>query len=104
MSVPVRKNAPKIVAEIRYGGRKIGSLSIVLGAELEATYSLRKWEKRAIVAALQASNGSKAKASRLLEIPERTLYRKVARYDLEHLCQHWIPGFMKIEAAAKEKR
>jgi transcriptional regulator with PAS, ATPase and Fis domain len=44
--------------------------------------SIRDLEKDAIRKALDKTKGSKRKAARLLNISERTLYRKLKEYDL----------------------
>jgi transcriptional regulator with GAF, ATPase, and Fis domain len=44
--------------------------------------SIRELEKDAIVKALDKTKGSKRKAARLLNISERTLYRKLKEYDI----------------------
>ena len=44
--------------------------------------SIRDLEKDAIVKALDKTKGSKRKAAKLLNISERTLYRKLKEYDL----------------------
>lgn len=44
--------------------------------------SIRDLEKDAIVKALDKTKGSKRKAARLLNISERTLYRKLKEYDI----------------------
>jgi len=49
----------------------------------EGTLSLKKIEKEAIVRALKVAAGNREKAARLLEIGERTLYRKIREYRLE---------------------
>ena len=45
-------------------------------------FSLDEIEKETIKAALDKTRGNKRKASRLLNISERTLYRKIKQYDL----------------------
>ena len=40
-------------------------------------------ERQAIVAALSSVNGNRRKAAKLLGIGERTLYRKISKYDLD---------------------
>jgi transcriptional regulator with GAF, ATPase, and Fis domain len=47
--------------------------------------SIRDLEKDAIVKALDKTKGSKRKAARLLNISERTLYRKLKEYDITEL-------------------
>ena len=42
-------------------------------------------EKEAIKSALEKTRGSKRTAARLLNISERTLYRKIKEYDLVNL-------------------
>jgi transcriptional regulator with PAS, ATPase and Fis domain len=44
--------------------------------------SIRDLEKDAIVKALDKTKGSKRKAAKLLNISERTLYRKLKEYDI----------------------
>ena len=44
--------------------------------------SIRDLEKDAIIKALDKTKGSKRKAARLLNISERTLYRKLKEYDI----------------------
>jgi len=44
--------------------------------------SIRELEKEAIKKALDKTKGSKRKAAKLLNISERTLYRKLKEYDL----------------------
>ena len=44
--------------------------------------SIRELEKEAIVKALDKTKGSKRKAAKLLNISERTLYRKLKEYDI----------------------
>jgi DNA-binding NtrC family response regulator len=45
-------------------------------------FSLDELEKETIKAALDKTRGNKRKASKLLNISERTLYRKIKQYDL----------------------
>jgi DNA-binding NtrC family response regulator len=40
-------------------------------------------ERQAITAALASVNGNRRKAAELLGIGERTLYRKISKYELE---------------------
>lgn len=51
-------------------------------AGIEDTLSIRDLEKDAIVKALDKTKGSKRKAAKLLNISERTLYRKLKEYDI----------------------
>ena len=44
---------------------------------------LDKMEKEAIKSALEKTRGSKRKAAKLLNISERTLYRKIKEYQLQ---------------------
>ncbi|MDY0082143.1 MAG: sigma-54 dependent transcriptional regulator [Ignavibacteriaceae bacterium] len=48
----------------------------------EDVLSIRELEKDAIIKALDRTKGSKRKAARLLNISERTLYRKLKEYDI----------------------
>lgn len=50
--------------------------------ENDDVLSIRDLEKDAIVKALDKTKGSKRKAARLLNISERTLYRKLKEYDI----------------------
>ncbi|HCR16841.1 MAG TPA: sigma-54-dependent Fis family transcriptional regulator [Candidatus Latescibacteria bacterium] len=43
---------------------------------------LREVEKEAIARALRSTGGHRKKAAKLLDMPERTLYRKIQQYDL----------------------
>ncbi len=47
--------------------------------------TLEAAERLAITRALRASNGNRAKAAQLLKIERHRLYRKIRRYQLEHL-------------------
>jgi len=47
-----------------------------------AVITIREAERRAIVAALQASGGDKTKAARLLDISRTALYEKLKRFEL----------------------
>lgn len=49
----------------------------------EKNLSLDALEKEAIIAALDRTRGSKRKAAKLLNISERTLYRKIKQYNLQ---------------------
>lgn len=51
----------------------------------EDVLSIRDLEKDAIIKALDKTKGSKRKAARLLNISERTLYRKLKEYDITEL-------------------
>ena len=44
---------------------------------------LREVEKKAIESALRSTGGHRKKAAKLLDMPERTLYRKIQQYDLQ---------------------
>ena len=44
---------------------------------------LNEMEKEAIIKALDQTRGSKRKAAKLLNISERTLYRKIKEYELQ---------------------
>jgi transcriptional regulator with GAF, ATPase, and Fis domain len=50
--------------------------------EKEDVLTLDEMEKDAIVSALDKTRGSKRKAAKLLNISERTLYRKIKQYDI----------------------
>ena len=45
--------------------------------------TMDEMEKQAIIAALASVNGNRRKAAELLGIGERTLYRKISKYELE---------------------
>jgi DNA-binding NtrC family response regulator len=45
--------------------------------------TIEEMERQAIAAALEEVNGNRRKAAELLGIGERTLYRKISKYDLE---------------------
>jgi transcriptional regulator with PAS, ATPase and Fis domain len=51
--------------------------------EDEELLSLDEMEKQAIQTALDKTRGSKRKAAKILNISERTLYRKIKQYDLQ---------------------
>ncbi len=60
-----------------------GSETVVKGEETKKNlYSLDIIERDTIKAALDKTRGNKRKASKLLNISERTLYRKIKQYDL----------------------
>jgi two-component system response regulator HydG len=52
------------------------------GPIMDGTHSLEDIEKEAILAALKASNGNKAKAARQLGITRKTLHNKLKSYRL----------------------
>ena len=51
--------------------------------EMHEVVPLEKLEKEAILNALKYTNNNKRKAARLLNISERTLYRKIKEYDIQ---------------------
>lgn len=51
--------------------------------EKDEVVSLDEMEKDAIISALDKTRGSKRKAAKLLNISERTLYRKIKQYDIQ---------------------
>ena len=51
---------------------------------IEEIRPLQKVEKEAIIQALDFTRGNKRKAAKLLNISERTLYRKVKEYDINY--------------------
>ena len=51
--------------------------------EKDEIVSLDEMEKDAIISALDKTRGSKRKAAKLLNISERTLYRKIKQYDIQ---------------------
>lgn len=53
-------------------------------SEAESILPIQEMEKRQIQKALKLTKGNKKKAARLLNIGERTLYRKIKEYDLEN--------------------
>lgn len=60
-----------------------GREALVKGEEPKKNvFSLDELEKETIKAALDKTRGNKRKASKLLNISERTLYRKIKQYDL----------------------
>lgn len=59
-----------------------GTISPMNYDEIKEVSSIDKLEKEAIVNALLYTKGNKRKASRLLRISERTLYRKLKEYDI----------------------
>jgi DNA-binding NtrC family response regulator len=50
--------------------------------EYKGQYNLKKLEKTLIVESLIVANGNKTKASRLLKIDLRTLYRKMIKHKI----------------------
>ncbi len=61
----------------KYPKQDSGSISV------DEVVPINKLEKNAIVNALDYTKGSKRKAAKLLDISERTLYRKLKEYDLQ---------------------
>jgi DNA-binding NtrC family response regulator len=49
----------------------------------EPGVTMEEMERRAIAAALAEVHGNRRKAAELLGIGERTLYRKISKYDLD---------------------
>lgn len=64
-----------------YTAQPIGTMNNIQTSE--GTLSLKQVEKEAIIRALNAVGGNREKAARLLEIGERTLYRKIQEYKLD---------------------
>ena len=51
--------------------------------ESKTVVSLNEMEKEAIINALDKTRGSKRKAAKMLNISERTLYRKIKEYNIQ---------------------
>ena len=52
-------------------------------SETDSILPIHEMEKRQIIKALKLTKGNKKKAARLLNIGERTLYRKIKEYNIE---------------------
>ncbi len=63
-----------------YAGR--AQVSEDVAADDDEGQSLEEAEKKTIVQALRASNGNKSEAARRLGITRRTLYKKLAKYEI----------------------
>jgi len=46
-----------------------------------------EWEQAAIAGTLKLTKGSKTATAALLGVPMRSLYRKIEKYNLGHLCR-----------------
>lgn len=78
-------NARKI--DMNFLPRSIIENSTIKTEDKNETLDLNKIienaEKKAIIEAMEFSNGNKAKAAKLLNIPRSTLYFKLSKYDME---------------------
>jgi two-component system response regulator HydG len=71
---------------VRSGSKTIGQLSVEPDTGLVGR-SMAEWEQSAISTTLKLTGGSRAATAKILKIGERTVYRKVEEYHLEHLCR-----------------
>lgn len=75
-----------ITVTVRSTDRVLGKISV------EPEHGLvgrpwSEWEQVAIAGTLKITKGSKAATAALLQVGERSIYRKVEKYHLEHLCR-----------------
>ena len=69
---------------------EIETIEIPTDMDIEENLSIEEREREIIRQALMAANGYRKEAAAKLGISERTLYRKMKEYDLEHKQQYEI--------------
>jgi len=68
------------LGEIDFNNRKVGASINTKAENLPFKTAIRELERRLIVDALKKSDGNRTKAAKLLQLPRRTLLRKIDSY------------------------
>jgi transcriptional regulator with GAF, ATPase, and Fis domain len=79
----ISKKAFEAFAQARQERAKAASEGNSIGIEIELPSAMDEIEKKVIEATLDYTNGDKSRASRLLNIGRKTLYRKLEQYENE---------------------
>jgi two-component system, NtrC family, response regulator HydG len=77
----ISKRAFEAFAQARHERAKAASEGNLIGIEIELPSAMDEIEKQVIEATLDYTNGDKSRASRLLNIGRKTLYRKLEQYE-----------------------
>jgi transcriptional regulator with GAF, ATPase, and Fis domain len=77
---PISKRAFEAFAHVRQERLRAASEGSSIGIEIELPAAMDEVEKQVIEATLDYANGDKSRASRLLNIGRKTLYRKLEQY------------------------
>jgi transcriptional regulator with GAF, ATPase, and Fis domain len=77
----ISKRAFEAFAQARHERAKAASEGNMIGIEIELPSAMDEIEKQVIIATLDYTNGDKSRASRLLNIGRKTLYRKLEQYE-----------------------
>lgn len=77
----ISKRAFEAFAQARQERAKAASEGNLIGIEIELPSAMDEIEKQVIEATLDYTNGDKSRASRLLNIGRKTLYRKLEQYE-----------------------
>jgi transcriptional regulator with GAF, ATPase, and Fis domain len=79
----ISKRAFEAFAQARQERAKAASEGNLIGIEIELPSAMDEIEKQVIEATLDYTNGDKSRASRLLNIGRKTLYRKLEEYKMK---------------------
>ena len=77
----ISRSAFEAVAQARQERARAAGEGRKIGIEIELPASMDEIEKQVIEATLDYADGDKSRASRLLNIGRKTLYRKLEQYD-----------------------
>ncbi len=79
----ISKTAFAAFAQVRQERARAAGEGLSIGIEIELPASMDEIERKVITATLDYTEGDKSRASRLLNIGRKTLYRKLEQYDGE---------------------
>ncbi len=79
----ISKRAFAAYAQAREERARAAGEGLSIGVEIELPASMDEIERKVILATLDYTEGDKSRASRLLNIGRKTLYRKLEQYDAE---------------------
>ena len=79
----ISKRAFAAAAQVRHERARAAGEGLSIGVEIELPASMDEIERKVIAATLDYTEGDKSRASRLLNIGRKTLYRKLEQYDID---------------------
>jgi DNA-binding NtrC family response regulator len=79
----ISKQVFAAAAQVRHERARAAGEGLSIGVEIMLPASMDEIERRVITATLDYTEGDKSRASRLLNIGRKTLYRKLEQYDSE---------------------
>ena len=79
----ISKQVFAAAAQVRHERARAAGEGLSIGVEIALPASMDEIERKVIAATLDYTEGDKSRASRLLNIGRKTLYRKLEQYDIE---------------------